>query len=343
MPVIDPTFCRIGRQAILFGLLLVLLYSFAPPRGVNLTGKAVGRDTIIESSKGEWDSLVRRVWVRKSKLLNKVDSIGKSLRRQRRRKQNADSGLYLYVKESIKQLDTVICDLNALAQSPQDYALDTVKEKETSYTNYQPGKEWGKGLITFHIHAHSPASLIHETAHGTQFQHGSIAYTEDGVNFLGVDYNDELQAYKHEFAYDPTNVSNLPSIVYPTSYDSITVFWLLNLKDPESQVAIYNSWLFARYPIDVNSDTLALKAAYPDSTRWRRNPDLYPLKDAAFCHFMEKTDDGCPGFQTSGYLIFPPNHAIIPTPISIADSSILKVGVCTPDVIPFSVFITPSR
>ena len=38
-----------------------------------------------------------------------------------------------------------------------------------------------------------------------------------------------------------------------------------------------------------------------------------------------------------------PNQAIIPTPISIAVSSILKVGVCTPEVIPFSTFITPSR
>ena len=38
-----------------------------------------------------------------------------------------------------------------------------------------------------------------------------------------------------------------------------------------------------------------------------------------------------------------PNQAIIPIPISIAFSSILKVGVCTPAVIPFSSFITPSR
>jgi hypothetical protein len=38
-----------------------------------------------------------------------------------------------------------------------------------------------------------------------------------------------------------------------------------------------------------------------------------------------------------------PNQAISPTPISIADSSILKVGVWTPAVMPFAAFITPRR
>ncbi len=38
-----------------------------------------------------------------------------------------------------------------------------------------------------------------------------------------------------------------------------------------------------------------------------------------------------------------PSHAIIPIPISIADSSILKTGVCTPAIIPLDRFIVPRR
>lgn len=38
-----------------------------------------------------------------------------------------------------------------------------------------------------------------------------------------------------------------------------------------------------------------------------------------------------------------PKTAIMPMPISMAVSSILKVGVCTPDVMPLSLFAVPSR
>gem|GEM_PF-6041834 len=37
-----------------------------------------------------------------------------------------------------------------------------------------------------------------------------------------------------------------------------------------------------------------------------------------------------------------PNSAIIPIPISMASSSILKVGVCPPMVIPFAIFPVPN-
>jgi hypothetical protein len=47
--------------------------------------------------------------------------------------------------------------------------------------------------------------------------------------------------------------------------------------------------------------------------------------------------------NSNQYSIQLPNHAIMPMPFSMADSSILKVGVWTPDIIPLATFITPSR
>lgn len=38
-----------------------------------------------------------------------------------------------------------------------------------------------------------------------------------------------------------------------------------------------------------------------------------------------------------------PNTAIIPIPISMASSSTLKVGVCTPEMMPFALLAVPNR
>jgi len=337
-------FCRKSGWLVIC-VLITLPFSAFPFYGAFAVvhSPSLKKDTIIGTSKVEWGKLFDSVLRRQRDLGEAEDREAKNLRHMRRRHQRIDSSLFNYIKESINQMDTAIRYLRCIGGSSQDYALDSVKDTEISYTCYRPVKEFGKGEIIFHIHPRKPANFLHETTHGAQFERGSIVYTEDGAQFYGVDYNDEIEAFKHEFAYDRTSVFNLPSTSHPVSFDSITVDWLIHVKDPLSDSAVYSSPLFASRPIDVNSDTIALNGAYQNNKTWRRRNLLYPLKDSTYFHFLERSPDECLFPQTTGYRTCPPNQAIIPTPTSIADSSISNVGVCTPEVMPFSTFMTPSR
>jgi len=255
------------------------------------------------------------------------------------------------LQECLRRLDTAQCILYRLAASPQEYGLTHVPRDSMSYTSYSPGKKGRKGKIVFHIVADSLWSFIHETTHGGQFEHGGIVFTLNGGIALGNSLYTEAEAYRQQFACVPTDPLAKGMIrgtknTMPATIEEITPDWVRHLvgKDANGDdYEVYNKDYIAVDSISLYSDPSALRKAYPNTALWRISDSLPPLKDKKKFYYMESRDYSCPIPQVTGNLVLPPNHAIIPTPISIALSSILKVGVCTPDVIPFSAFITPSR
>jgi hypothetical protein len=290
-------------------------------------------DTISAGNADEWNQLSIKVWNKLSEVTNRVDK-------------EKDPIQAAFLRERLRRLDSAKCILWRLVHSSQEFGLAHVKGSGPSSTTYSPGKRGRPGKIVFTIYANSPGNFIHEITHGSQFEHGAIVYTRDGKRTFGNNVFSEAEAYRQEFAYDSSEIGKLTPLARPTSFEAVNADWVRSLQTLDSNgepYYVYDNFLFGRDSISMHSDTTALRISYRDSTRWKLNDWLCPLTDPVKFIFTESNDYSCPPTQITGYRPFAPNHAIIPTPISIADSSILNVGVCTPEVMPSATFITPSR
>ena len=191
-------------------------------------------------------------------------------------------------------LDAVLQNLDTLANSIQKYGLRHT-DSTTGSTNYDIKND----VIFFNIRAYDTPNFVHETTHGQQFQNGGIVFRRiirsdsdtlaDGV---GDDIDDELQAYKAQFAFDPSSVSNLQDTSSKVkSLEDITSRWLLGLKDAKGRVVykINGKNGLAQAPVNIRSDKRALMNAYPLADNWRLVDSNYILgNDTNFLNFPAK-------------------------------------------------------
>lgn len=228
-------------------------------------------------------------------------------------------------------------DLNRTLEKLTDFQkqLDWIKNSATTYLlRYTRTMDPGKGATIYDADSNTVVlqfglgSLIgqevfaHEIMHAIQYEKGRMSFSAihcDEDNLLGhitlYDLSDETEAYRYGILFQ----GNI------TDFDQID-----------------NAYVLKRFP---QYDTIPDKEASICSTLGRilrrRMVQMGKTDKAPGEIYRGWESDYGKGRKTK--FTFAPSHAIIPTPISIADSSILKVGVCTPDVIPFSTFITPSR
>src|SRR5258708_15931404 len=299
MPPINLNVYRSGRRAII--CLLVLWAVLGPRKPAYAAGHFLPPEVIAPESKLECDKLYDTVLKMLSLRSREKDREEKAQRKKRGKHDPGAKAMLAFLREAVWRLKLAECNIRRMYESTELYALDHVSDKEISSTCYKPGPDPDNGRIVLNIHPNQPANFVHESTHAAQFEHGSIIFTKDGARVYGVDREDEVQAYKQEFAFDSSKVVQLPSTTQPTSFDSVNVDWLLNLADTGG-VKIYASDLFAKIPIDVDSDTTDLIKAYPCNRDWQLNDHLHPLKDADHFHFKQRTENDCIPVQTTEYL-----------------------------------------
>jgi hypothetical protein len=114
---------------------------------------------------------------------------------------------------------------------------------------------------------------------------GEMVFDRFSGSGVGDDIDDELEAYRNQFAYDTGSISGIHS------FAEIDSAWLRGLKDRDG-VFLYSPEANRRYnviglkTVTVDSDTAALKEAYPKIPVWENY--LYPLKDKYHFIFRER-------------------------------------------------------
>lgn len=238
--------CRRGKRALLYALLALPLLAFYPHFFASnhpFAPPEHNPDTIVTNQK-EWKKFYRRV--------------------ERKKNQQKDSS-----RKS--ELNLVLQNLDNLKNSIQQYGI---KHTHTNpgFTDYYILQD----VIYFNIERNNTANFVHETTHGGQYQQGEIVYRrvlKTGKDTIGEgvgdDFNDELNAYKAQYAFDPSSISQLPDYNgRANSLRDMTVEWLLGLSDSTDTTGrrIYQpngKEGIAMHPVNIYSNANAIRAAYP--------------------------------------------------------------------------------
>lgn len=239
-------------------LLLIALLSFLKP-----SRHSPEMHPVVPTT---WDSLVRKIKDRDSFYLNLIRKLDDSLRtpwieqiaKEGRSQQLINQQKFL--KEQEAGLQKILDHLDQLKNSRKvTYGVvlftDTTQTSETVYDTVSRS-------IVFKVLG--PETFIHESTHGFQFENGSLAYDKHGRGATGCDVQDEIDAYKAEYYYDPDAVARLRSTVEVTSLSSISKKWLTNLINSYG-IKIYacGGWAYtAQISVDIHSNPRRLTRAY---------------------------------------------------------------------------------
>jgi hypothetical protein len=189
------------------------------------------------------------------------------------------------LQERIRRLKIVLATLNILRyDSPYYYNIRKVPSSQgAGETVYDPcSREIEFGIQDSSSNTYS---FVHEITHGLQFMQGEVVFDRSARASVGDDIGDELEAYKNQFAYDTGSISGI------RSFAEIDSTWLRSLKD-RSGIFLYSPEISGKYnviglkTVTVDSDTTALKEAYPKIQAW--GSYLYPLKDGYHFFFRER-------------------------------------------------------
>ena len=162
-----------------------------------------------------------------------------------------------------------------MESSSQGYSLKvldkTESQGETSY-------DTKTGFIA--ISFMSTANFVLEVTHAGQFETGDLAFSKiNGMSAL-QDLKDEVDAYKAQFAFDPSSVSGLTSTSSATSFEGITSEWVQGFANATG-VKIYALGSTANtglHPVKINSSKAELVKAYPLENMLRLLPNDYTTK-----------------------------------------------------------------
>jgi hypothetical protein len=273
--------CRRGKQTLLCSLLFLPFLGLYPyPAGDPCQGCKTGADTIGRKKDRHYKREVRE-WKR-----HESDIIGRYLQLVQLQKQLAAEGKredqQAVLNERIRRLKTIVATLDLLRydDSPYYYIIRKVPSTQgVGETVYDPCSQ----EVAFGIQDSDDGtySLVHEVTHGLQFTRGEMVFDRCSGLSVGDDIGDELEAYRNQFAYDTASVSGIHT------FAEIDSTWLRSLRDRDG-VYLYSPYITGKYnviglrTVTVDSDTVALREAYPAIKAWGYYP--FPLKDAS--HFI---------------------------------------------------------
>src|SRR5690606_12929451 len=246
-------------------------YSWAannPMRFMDPTGMV-----IEDGSRKEWDKQRGRVERRAEKLQGKIDKLNAKAEAKGWSSEKLANKIG-NASERVASLNNSLSTMTDLENSAQVYSLKSGVQGEGGVTY---DTKSGNVVIAFG----NTANFVHETTHAGQYESGHMAFSADGST-LGQDVYDEVNAYKAQFAYDPSSVSGLTSSSVAKSFGDITATWVQNIQasDGSKIYAPGGAANTGQVPVDINSGKAQLIKAYPKAAGALRGlPANYRLRD----------------------------------------------------------------
>ncbi|QOI97310.1 MAG: hypothetical protein HRU69_07325 [Flammeovirgaceae bacterium] len=230
-------------------------YTFVANNPINFIDPD-GRE-IEEGSRKEWDKQRKSVENRRDKLQKRIDKLEAKAEKKGWSAEKIASKTN-NLQGRVDGLNTTIAGLDRLESSSQVYQLQKTND-ELGGTTYDPGT--GNVVISFG----STSSFVHESTHAVQFEHGDVAFSTTNGQSLGQDVYDEMDAYRAQWAYDPSSVSRLKSTSVADSYGAITATWVqgITASDGSRPYSVGGSANTGIVPVNISSTRSTLMQAYP--------------------------------------------------------------------------------
>ncbi|WP_276485033.1 hypothetical protein [Paraflavitalea pollutisoli] len=197
-------------------------------------------------SLGEWSR-------HKELILAKRDSLSYAILDRAKCKSDKAQQDLAVLQARFDKLEKVIAQIGILENSDVEYVL-----KGTS--NDVGSTSWDVHKKCIILSVGSTANFIHELMHGWQYETGEIMFDARFNKCYLQDLEDEVEAYRAQYAFDPGSVTNLPAASTLRSMRGITPVWVSGLtnKDGEKTYAEHG-----RVRVNVNSSKAMLMLAYP--------------------------------------------------------------------------------
>lgn len=174
------------------------------------------------------------------------------------------------LKNRLEILDRVIDLITMLEKSDMEYTLKPSQKAEgsTSYDTRQ------RCIV---LTVGSTANFIHEITHAGQYEAGEIMFDSVLDKSYLQDLYDEIEAYKAQYAYDPSSVSALTSSAVVRSLDDITPKWVEDLQSPEGEKTYHEH---SRIRVNIHSGKATLLMAYPQlESQFKGWADNWTMKE----------------------------------------------------------------
>jgi len=157
------------------------------------------------------------------------------------------------LKQRLDLLDKVIERIGKLENSDVEYVLRPTRKAEGSTS-------WDTKKKCIVLTVGSTANFIHEAMHGWQYETGEIMFDANVDKSYLADLVDETEAYKAQFAYDPSSIASLRGATIARSVEAITNDWVASLQSAEGERTYREH---SRIRVNINSPKSILLKAYP--------------------------------------------------------------------------------
>lgn len=197
-------------------------------------------------SLGEWSRHKELILAKRDSLSYAILDISKSTR------EKAQQDLVL-LKSRLDKLEKVIARIGILENSDDEYVLKGTTKDEGSTS-------WDVNRKCIVLTVGSTANFIHELMHGWQYETGEIIFDARFNKCYLQDLEDEVEAYKAQYAYDPASVAQLPAASVVRSMPGITTLWVSGLTNKEGERSYAEH---GKVRVNINSPKAMLMLAYP--------------------------------------------------------------------------------
>ncbi len=238
-------------------------------------------DFIAEGSQKEFNRNKKRIRKTRDRLQRRINKINLKAQKKGWTKEKLANRIG-NKKLRVSSLNKTLEDLTKLETSSQVYELKSGQiEGGLTYDSSSGNIIIGYG---------STANFVHEVTHARQFETGDIAfYTTTGKSIL-QDLSDEVEAYKAQFAFSPSSVSELNGTTKASSFADITGTWVQGIKDARGNrlYAPGGSANTGIVPININSTREDLIRAYPNNPTIRNLPANFNLQAQPTIYFKKQ-------------------------------------------------------
>ena len=213
---------------------------------------------IEKGSQDEWKKQKGYVEKERNRLQSKADGLSAKAEKKGWSQEKLDKKMG-NLTERVSSLNSSLRTMGTLESSSQGYSLSQTALGENGGVSLNT--ETGVIDIKFG----GTANFVHETTHAGQFENGDLAFSSSGMS-IGQDVDDEIAAYKAQFAYDPSSVSALKSTSIANSFSSITPKWVQGNQEQPSGNRPYapgGTSNTGMSPVNINSGRADLIRAYP--------------------------------------------------------------------------------
>ncbi len=137
--------------------------------------------------------------------------------------------------------------MNKVEESTQVYSIKRINPKD-DFGEIKLNTE----TDIIELYVGNVSNFVHELTHAGQYERGDLAFHAIDGSTLLIDFGDEVEAYKNQYAYDPSVLENIST--RPSSMSDVNSKFVAELGYAANNLGVA--------PININSSKVDLMYSY---------------------------------------------------------------------------------